>query len=110
MHASFVGQALLDAVVVVVLHRKHLRMILSSACALSRRRKSSSRDAPRSSLWRFASKAGQQSHRWSYDSSSLSHRRHMVSSGQLIRFFQRRSAGVVATAKAAAVGRFRLRQ
>ncbi len=76
-----------------LLHPKRLRMILSSACALAGRRTSSSRDAPRSSLWRSASKAGQRSHKWSYDSSSLSHRRHMVSSDRLIRLFQRRSVG-----------------
>ncbi len=78
---------------VLLLHPRRLKMILSSACALSGRRTSSSRDAPRSSLWRSASKAGQRSQRWSYDSSSLSHRRHVVSSDRLIRFFQRRSAG-----------------
>ncbi len=77
----------------ILFHPRRLGMILSSACALSGRQTSSSRDASRSSLWRSASKAGQRSHRRSYDSSSLSHRRHVVSSDRLIRFIQRRSAG-----------------
>ncbi len=44
-----------------LLHTKRLRMILSSACALIDGRTSSSRNAPRSSLCRSASKAGQRS-------------------------------------------------
>ncbi len=51
-----------DVVVVLLLHLKRIRMILSSAWALAGRQTSSSRDAPRSSLRRSASKAGQRSH------------------------------------------------
>ncbi len=73
------------------LHPKRLTTILCSACALAGRHTSSSGDALIPSLRRYASKAGQRSHTWLYDFSSLSHKRHMVSSDRLIRFFQRRS-------------------
>ncbi len=74
-------------------HRKRLRMIHSRSCAPAERRTSPSRDAPGSSLWRSASKAGQRSHKWSSDSSSLSHRRHIILSDRSIRFCQHRGAG-----------------
>ncbi len=74
-------------------HRKRLRMIQRSACACDGKRVSSSMDTPRSSLLRSASKAGQQSHKWSYVSSSSLHIRHVASSDLLIRCCQRRSAG-----------------
>ncbi len=52
-----------------VLHPKRLRLIISSFCAFARRRLSSSRDAPRPHFLRSAYKAGQRSHKWSYEPS-----------------------------------------
>ncbi len=73
-------------IVAVVFYPKRPRMILSSACVSVGKR-------VRSSLWRFASKAGQWSNKFSYDSSALSYRRNIVSANRLIRFLERRSAG-----------------
>ncbi len=55
---------LLLLLVLLLLHPKRLRTILSSACALGGRHTSSSRDAPRSSPWRSASKTRQLRRKW----------------------------------------------
>ncbi len=80
---------------VLLNHRKHLRMIQRSVCARVGKRLSSSLDSPRSNLLLSASKAGQRSHTWSYVSSSSLHIRHVASSDGLIRCCQRRRAGWV---------------
>ncbi len=77
--------------VIVMRRPKPPEMVYSSA--FTERRISSSRDASRSSLWRSTSKAGQRSHKWSYDSSSFMHGRQVDPSDRLIRLFQRRGAG-----------------